>query len=195
MDVHNYATKGVANAGLTTGIIGTSLGALNAMGNGGLLSGLFGNNCGCNGAWNMAGCSENMLVNRYELGQAQEIESLKSQIALRDANTYVDNKLLTLYQFIDSKLGEVNGVLSAQAVQNQATKDSFQLMQERLECCKREMSEALCREIGDRKCSDTLLVNYLNSNFYPKQIASITTGTETTAQTLYNPLPVSTCCC
>jgi hypothetical protein len=73
MDIHNVASKGVANAGLTTGIIGTSLGALNAMGGaGGLLGGLFGG--GCNGAWNMAGCSENVLVNRYELGQAQEIE-------------------------------------------------------------------------------------------------------------------------
>lgn len=196
MDIHNIPSKGATSAALATGIIGTSLGAVNALGNGGLLSGLLGGgNCGCNGAWNMAGCSENVLVNRYELGQAQEIESLKSQIALRDANTYVDNKLLTLYQFIDSKLGEVNGVLSAQAVQNQATKDSFQLMQERLECCKREMSEALCREIGDRKCADTSLVNYMNATFYPKLVASITTGTETTAQTLYNPLPVSTCCC
>jgi hypothetical protein len=196
MDIHNVASKGLGVAGLTTGVIGTSLSALNALGNGGLLSGLLGGgNCGCNGAWNMAGCSENMLVNRYELGQAQEIESLKSQIALRDANTYVDNKLLTLYQFIDSKLGEVNGVLSAQAVQNQATKDSFQLMQERLECCKREMGEALCREIGDRKCADNAIVGYLNSNFYPKQVASITTGTETVAQTIYNPLPVENCCC
>ena len=192
MDVHNFASKGVGAAGLTTGIIGTSLSALNAMGNGGLLSGLLGGgwNGGCNNV-----CSENMLVNRYELGQAQEIESLKSQIALRDANTFTDSKMLEMYKYIDGKLGEINGVLCGQAVQNQATKDSFQLMQERLECCKHEMSEALCREIGDRKCADTSLVNYMNATFIPKQIASVTTGTETTAQMLYNPLPVSTCCC
>lgn len=191
MDVHNFASKGVGAAGLTTGIIGASLSALNAMGNGGLLSGLFGGgNCGCNNV-----CSENMLVNRYELGQAQEIEALKSQLSLRDASIYSDQKALELYRYIDGKLGEINGVLGAQAVQNQATKDSFQLMQERLECCKREMSEALCREIGDRKCADASLVNYMNATFYPKLVASITTGTETTAQTLYNPLPVSTCCC
>lgn len=193
MDVHNVASKGLGVAGLTTGVIGTSLSALNAMGNGGLLGGLLGG--GCNGAWNMAGCSENVLVNRYELGQAQEIESLKSQIALRDANTYVDNKLLSMYQFIDSKLGEVNGVLSAQAVQNQATKDGFQLMQERLECCKREMREALCREIGDRKCADNAIVNYVNATFYPKMVADVTTGTTTTAQMLYNPLPIDSCGC
>lgn len=194
MDVHNYASKGVANAGLTTGIIGTSLGALNAMGGaGGLLGGLLGG--GCNNAWNMAGCSENVLVNRYELGQAQEIESLKSQIALRDANTFTDSKMLEMYKYIDGKLGEINGVLCSQAVQNQATKDSFQLMQERLECCKHEMREALCREIGDRKCADNAIVNYVNATFYPKMVADVTTGTTTTAQMLYNPLPIDSCGC
>lgn len=196
MDIHNYATKGVANAGLATGIVGASLGAANALGPGGLLSGLLGGwGGGCNGAWNAAGCSENMLVNRYELGQAQEIESLKSQIALRDANTFTDQKMLEMYRYIDGKLGEINGVLCGQAVQNQATKDSFQLMQERLECCKREMGEALCREIGDRKCADNAIVNYVNATFYPKMVADVTTGTETTAQTIYNPLPVENCRC
>lgn len=186
METMNYASHGVGAAALSTGIIGTSLGALNAMGNGGLLSGLF---SGGNG------CSENMHVSRYELGQAQEIESLKSQLALRDANTFTDQKMLEMYRYIDGKLGEINGVLGAQAVQNQATKDSFQLLQERLECCKREMSEALCREIGDRKCADNAIVNYLNNNFYAKMVADVTTGTTTTAQATYNPLPVSTCGC
>ncbi len=188
MDIHNVASKGVATAGLTTGIIGSSLGVLNSLGNGGgLLGGLLGGgNCGC---------SENMMVNRYELGQAQEIESLKSQIALRDANTFTDSKMLEMYRYVDGKLGEINGVLGAQAVQNQATKDSFQLLQERLECCKRDMSDALCREIGDRKCADNTLVNYMNATFYPKMVADVTVGTTTTAQTVYNPLPISTCGC
>lgn len=188
MDIHNVASKGVANAGLTTGIIGTSLGALNALGGtGNLLGGLFGGGNSC--------CSENMIVNRYELGQAQEIESLKSQIALRDANTFTDSKMLEMYKYIDGKLGEINGVLCGQAVQNQATKDSFQLLQERLDCCKREMGEALCREIGDRKCADNTLVNYMNATFYPKMVSDVSVGTTTTAQAVYNPLPVSTCGC
>lgn len=179
MDVHNI--NGKANAGLTTGIIGTSLGALNALGgNGmGLLGGLFGGGCG---SW--SACSDNMLVNRYELGQSQEIESLKSQIALRDANTYSDQKMLELYKYFDGKIGEINGVLCGQAVQNQATKDSFQLMEERL-----------CREVSDRKCSDNAIVNYVNATFYPKMVADVTTGTTTTAQTIYNPLPACSCGC
>ena len=176
MDIHDVAKKGVANAGLTTGIIGTSLGALNAMGGGGgLLGGLLGGNCGC---------SENIMVNRYELGQVQEIESLKSQLALRDANTYSDQKMLEMYRYFDGKINEIHGVLSAQAVREQAAKDSFAVMEERL-----------CREVSDRKCADNTIVNYANATFYPKLVASVTAGTETTAQAVYNPLPISNCGC
>lgn len=96
-----FASRGVGNAGLTTGIIGTGLGALNAMGNGGLLGGLFGN------GYNTAGCSENQLVNRYELMQESKIAELQSQIALRDANTYNDQKLLEVYKYFDGELKEL----------------------------------------------------------------------------------------
>ena len=59
---HNYASKGVAGAGLTTGIIGTSLGVLNS----GLLNGtgLFGGNRGWNG-YGYGGCDSMMPVTRY----------------------------------------------------------------------------------------------------------------------------------
>ena len=169
------STSGIAKAGLTTGVIGSALGVLNSGGLGGILGGM-GNN------WN--GCSDNMPVTRYNLDKEQEIASLKSQIALRDANLYNDQKSLALYQYIDGKLNEVNAVLNAQAVQNQATKDSFQLLQERLEC-----------ECNARSCADNAIVNYANATFYPKMVADVTTGTTTTAQVTYNPLPISNCGC
>lgn len=187
MDINNYASKGVAGAGLGLGIAGTALGVLNGMGNIGGLGGLFG--------VNPAVASENMPVSRYELGQESKIAELQSQIALRDANTYNDQKMLELYKYFDGKIAEVNAVLGGQAVQNQATKDSFQLMQERLECCKAEMCGAIARERDERKCGDNAIVNYVNATFYPKMVADVTTGTTTTAQTTYNPLPVSTCGC
>ena len=111
-----YASKGVAGAGLGTGIAGLSLGVLNAMGNGGLLGGLFGGNCN-------AVCSENMPVNRYELEQQKRISDLESQVALRDASIYTDGKLNALRDYVDSKFGAVNDKLSAQAVHN-ATSDA-----------------------------------------------------------------------
>ena len=78
-----FASKGVAGSGLGLGIAGTALGVLN----GGLGNILGGWNNGC-------GCSENMAVNRYELGQENRIAKLESEIALRDANIYNDQKML-----------------------------------------------------------------------------------------------------
>lgn len=91
-----FASKGVAGSGLGLGIAGTALGVLNG---GGLLSGLFGNKA--------ASCSEDHLINRYELGQESKIAELQSQIALRDANTYNDQKLLEVYKYFDGELKDV----------------------------------------------------------------------------------------
>lgn len=182
---------GIAKAGLTTGIIGTSLGALNTLngGMGGLLGGLLGGN-------NVTRVMPiDPMVSRYELGQEQKISELQSAIALRDANIYGDQKSLELYRYIDTQLNAINAQLASQAVTNQANKDSFQIMQERLECAKKELCCAINREVSDRKCADNTIVTYANATFYPKMVASVTTGTEMTAQTVYNPLPVDNCGC
>ena len=105
-----YASKGVAGSGLGLGIAGTALGLLN-----GGLNGVLGG--GCNNGWNH-GCSENSMVNRYELAQESRISKLESEIALRDANIYNDQKLLELYKYIDGKLEGVNATLATQAVYN-----------------------------------------------------------------------------
>lgn len=102
----NYASRGVGNAGLTTGVIGTALGVLN----GGWLGNLFGGVNHCAG--------ESAPVNRYELGLEQKIASLESGIALRDANIYNDSKVLELYKYIDGKLECINSKLCDQAVFN-----------------------------------------------------------------------------
>lgn len=93
-----YARRGVANAGLTTGVIGTVLGALNS----GMFGGLFGGNCGC---------SENTPVNRYELQQEQKIADLQAQVS-------TDKKLLEVYKYFDGKLECINQKLADQAVYN-----------------------------------------------------------------------------
>ena len=186
-----FASKGVAGAGLGTGIAGLSLGVLNAMG--GLGAAALGNR-GVGFTTGVAGCSEDHCVNRYEMGLVQENASLKSDIALRDANTYNDQKMLEMYKYIDGKFNNVHDVLARQAVMNQSTKDSFQLLQERLECCKNELCGAISRERDERKCADNTIVTYTNATFYPKQVANVEVGDTTTAQSVYNPLPVSTCC-
>ena len=106
-----FASKAVAGTGLGLGIAGTGLGLLNA--HGGLLGGLFGGgNC----------CAENQPVNRYELSLVRENDSLKSQIALRDANTFTDGKIIELYKYVDGQLKDItqkiNDNAASQAVIN-----------------------------------------------------------------------------
>lgn len=200
-----YASKGVAGAGLGLGIAGTALGLMNGAGwLGNMVNGVR-TVSGCAGsdfaaammAANMTrGCSPcSEYVTQREMDLQQQLAAKDSQIALRDANTYGNQKMLQMYQYIDGRFREFEATLSAQAVQNQATKDSFQLVQQQVACDKQELMGAICRERDERKCSDNTIVNYVNATFYPKMVADVTTGTTTTAQSTYNPLPVNTCDC
>lgn len=207
---HEYASKGVAGAGLGTGIAGLSLGVLNSLGGLGSLAGMFGRPAAAQNDVLTAALTAQLLqgrsctapcggdcdpVTQREMKLVQEIAAKDAQIALRDANTYDDQKTLELYKYIDGRLRGVEGELSKQAVQNQATKDSFQLLQERLDCCCGKLQTAIDTEAEERRCGDKAIVNYVNATFYPKMVADVTTGTGTTAQSLFNPLPACTCDC
>lgn len=180
-----YASKGVAGAGLGLGIAGTALGLLNG-GAGNILGGFGNANGNC--------CSENIPVNRYELAQEQKIAELQSQIALRDANTYNDQKSLELYRYIDGQLREIRDALCNQAVHNQRTEDSFLLARQDIAAVESRMNGKIALEAERRCCGDNAIVNYVNATFYPKSVADVTVGTTTTAQTLYNPIPDCGCC-
>ncbi len=182
----NYASKGVANAGLATGIIGTSLGALNALGGMGALTGVIGPR---------GTCSEDHTVNRYDLAQEQKIAELQSQIALRDANAYGDQKMLEMYKYIDGKLNAIDTKFCEQAVHNQRTEDSFTLARQDIASVRSELDQKIKLEAERRCCGDNSIVTYANATFYPKMVADVTVGTATTAQTLYNPLPKCGCDC
>ena len=185
----NFASKGVAGAGLGLGIAGTALGLLNGNGLGGLLGGW-----GCNNGYGAGVCSDNMPVSRYELGQESKISQLQSQLALRDANTYGDQKLLEVYKYFDGQLKDVRDTLCAQAVTNQKTADSFALASADLAAVKNDLCNRIQLEAERRCCADNAIVTYANATFYPKMVADVTVDTTTTAQTLYNPIPDCGCC-
>ena len=212
MDMNKeYASKGVAGAGLGTGIAGLSLGVLNSMGGLAGLTGLFGGRStaaqndvlaamlaaetlrGRSGGACGGDCDP---VTQREMRLVQEIAAKDSQIALRDANTYGDQKMLELYKYIDGKFIEFEKQFAAQAVQNQATKDSFQLVQERQDCCCQRLETAIKAEAKERRCNDNTIINYVNQTFYPKEVAAVTTSTtDFTPQSTYNPLPACSCNC
>ena len=197
-------SSGVAKGGLATGITGTALGGLNTLtllGMGANALGGFGrnnqpvvvmDNCG----YPAGGCcSEDHYVNRYELELQQKIAEKDSQIALRDANTYNDQKSLELYKYVDGRFREFEQAFAAQAVNNQKTADDVMRVQANLDYCCKELRDKICDEKHERKCNDNLIVTYANATFYPKLIAGITAGTTTTPQPTFNPIPQGNDCC
>lgn len=176
------------------GIIGTALGGLAVAGNG-LLGGL---NMGGARTVNVngeGGCSENHLVNRYEAAQAARIAELETEKKLRDANIYSDQKSLELYKYIDGRLRGIEDKICDQAVVNQRTADSFALAQADLAAVKADLQGQIKMEAERRCCADNSIITYANATFYSKQVADVTVGTATTAQTLYNPIPKCGGCC
>lgn len=103
-----FASKGVAGAGLGTGIAGLSLGVLNS----GLLNNIFGGNQMC--------CGDNMPVNRYEQEQQAKIAKLESDLALRDATAYVLGETGKLRDYFEAKFDRIECQLSDQKAYNAA---------------------------------------------------------------------------
>ena len=180
-----FASKGVAGAGLGLGIAGTALGVMNG-GLGNILGG-WGCNNTCNGS-----CSENTMVNRYELNQESLIAKLQSDIALRDANIYNDQKLLEVYKYFDGQVKDIRATMcendKALAVSNAKIEGTFAVLGEQLKAQRNEFMCALKREADERCCGDNSIVTYANATFYPKMVADVTTGTTVTAQPTYNPV-------
>ena len=106
-----FASNGKANAALATGItgaVGTGLGLLSN----GFLGGFF------NPRINNCYCSDDHLINRYELQKEQRITSLETENALLKSNIYTDQKSIELYKYVDSKFNTLEQAISQQAVYN-----------------------------------------------------------------------------
>ena len=207
-----YASKGLAGTALGFGIGGAAMSLANG-GLGNLLGGLNQNKrseaadvaAAVAPAMTVAAmlaarqqeptCSENMPVTRYDLDREQKLAAKDSEIALLKANTYNDGKMLEVYGYIDRQLKDVREALCKQAVHNQRTEDSFTLVKQDVESVRKEALDAIKMEAERRCCGDNSIVTYANATFYPKQVADITTGTATTAQTLYNPIQKCGGCC
>lgn len=191
------------NAGIALGSTAVGIELLRALGGGNGLAGLIGN---LTGGGNNAGaeaamfaaltampriggcCNEDHTVNRYELGLEQANAAKDSEIALLKANIYGDQKSLEMYKYIDGELRGIRDMIGAQAVINQRTADSFERVHDDLMCVKSGLEQQIAAERAARCCGDNQIVGYVNATFYPKMVADVTTGTTTTAQTLYNPV-------
>lgn len=99
-----FASRGVAGAGLGLGIAGTALGLL-----AGGLNGIgFGN----------MNCANNGVINRYEAEQQARIAELETEVKLRDANTFTMGEMSKLRDYVDAKFSAVHAELCEQKVYN-----------------------------------------------------------------------------
>lgn len=125
---YNVASQGVGGAGLGLGIAGTALGLLN--GGNGLLGGLLGgNNHNC-------ACSENMMVNRYELSMQQALAAKDARIGLLESNIYTDQKIADVYERLNTKISANKDAQDAinmqQAVYNGVNTATLNCMQNQI---------------------------------------------------------------
>lgn len=89
-----FASKGVAGSGLGLGIAGTALGVLNG-GLGGILGGITG------------GCSENQMVNRYELDMAQSLANKDMEIAYWRGQDETNRKISDTYANLEGQIKDL----------------------------------------------------------------------------------------
>jgi hypothetical protein len=116
VEVENYASKGVAGAGLGLGIAGTALGLLQNGNLGGILGGV-------------GGCNSNHYVNRYEADQAAKLADAESRIRLLESNIYTDGKIADVYERLNTKIAGVEAQICAQAVVNAQVTANIACMQ------------------------------------------------------------------
>lgn len=119
----DFASKGVAGAGLGTGIAGLSLGVLNSMG------GLFGG-CGRNNGWgwnngwnNGCGCGygDGYGYNngRWDVQVSEALAERDAAIAQLRSEKYADSVGLDIYKYFDGQLKDIRQQMCDQAVFNE----------------------------------------------------------------------------
>lgn len=94
-----YASKAVGTAGLTTGIIGTALGAL-----GGGASMLLNNSIGKSG--NASTCSEDHYVTRYELDMQNRLMEKDREIAILTSEQNTEIKIADVFEKIMTRVNQ-----------------------------------------------------------------------------------------
>lgn len=112
-------SRGQVNLNTVLGAVGTAGAVLP-----GVFGGLTGNGNARGAAAANGGCSDDQYVTRYESQKDARIAELETEVKLRDANTYTDQKSLEMYQYFDGRLRNVESQISAQAVHN-ATNDTI----------------------------------------------------------------------
>lgn len=161
-----YATNGKANAGLTTGIIGTSLAGL-----------LWANGAGSNGGNGILG---GLFGNRGNYTQSYEgkIGQLESEIAFLRGENYSDKVANEVYRALETKIdtnleklyGFVIDLDKRTALNAQGLMYENQLTNNKIDCCCDKMNIKFEYENRLRDIADANIINYVNATFVPGKL-------------------------
>lgn len=157
-----YASNGKANAGLTTGIIGTSLAGLLTLGGmngGGLL------NLGRNG---------NCYTQSYE----GKIGQLEAEIAYLRGENYSDKVANEVYKALDNKISAnleklytfVIDLDKRTALNAQGLMYENRIIDNKIDCCCDKMNIKFDYENRLRDIADAAIVTYVNGAFIPGKL-------------------------
>ena len=198
------------NAGIALGSTAIGVEILRALsGNGGGLQGLLGGILGNGGNTgtgmealvlaallnNHGTCCVEPPISRSEFALEKENAAKDAEIAQLKANIFGDQKDLEQQRYMDGKFMEYERRFGEQAVINQRMADSFERVHDDLMYVKGDLEQQIAAERAARCCGDSQIVSYVNQTFYPKLVSGVTPTTETTPQTLYNPVTNCGCGC
>lgn len=210
----DYASKGVAGSGLGLGIAGTALGVLNS---GGLLGGLFGSRSNGNCVTGLD-CM-NTLVTQNQLNEVlcyqnqlsakdAQLSRAESEVAMLKVSKETDQKISDTYQNIIGIVRSENEKLQQQIRANELRINNldvnmqrvtdgldrvFDTLNQKIDCCCKEMNAAINLEAERRNCADQRIVSYVNNTFQPNVVIREGTGdvaltAQGQSEVTYNPL-------
>lgn len=198
-DDDDFASKGTAGTALGLGIAGTALGLLNNPN--GILGGLF------NGGNSTNGCAYTCQdrLNDMEKQHQELFGVYKNQVDTSFSNYKYARDLsdsilakqnadaFALFQGYTNATSALQKQIDEIKTQN-AVLAATRPLQDQL------IMNTIALEAERRQAADCGIIQYSNCTYYPVNIANVTTGTEVTPKTLYNPLscfnaPISNCGC
>lgn len=156
-----YASNGKANAGLTTGIIGTSLAGLLTLGGGnGILGGMFGRPQG------------------YTQTPEGKIGQLEAEIAYLRGENYADKVANDVYKALDTKIsnnleklyGFVIDLDKRTALNAQGLMYENRITDNKIDCCCDKMRIQFEYENRLRDIADQAIITYVNGSFVPGKL-------------------------
>ena len=155
-----YASNGKANAGLTTGIIGTSLAGLLTLGGMGGLGSIFGRPTG------------------YVQTPEGKIGQLESEIAFLRSENYADKVSNEVYKALDAKISAnleklysfVIDLDKRTALNAQSLAYENQITNGKIDCCEDKVNMKFFYENRLRDLADANIIQYVNATFVPGKL-------------------------